>query len=158
MDYFQRVKPDVIKYEIRQLNGVTAAESQVNKRKGKFGSIFGKLLSGVGRFVGAVAAPLSVLFPPAALGAAAAYGFAKLGDVAQARSADSRMDGMMQAYGNMSPGQSAQGPMIGLTDISSNIMQESVPLFDPMGEANRKPAADLLLARNGMDMTMPQQK
>jgi hypothetical protein len=52
-------------------------------REQKKPGFFGRLLSGVGRVLGAVAAPLSFIFPPAAIASAGMYGLGKIGDQMQ---------------------------------------------------------------------------
>lgn len=52
-------------------------------REQKKPGFFGRLLSGLGRVLGAVAAPLSFIFPPAAIAAAGMYGLGKIGDQMQ---------------------------------------------------------------------------
>lgn len=46
---------------------------------------FGRFLSGMGRFFGAVALPMSLIFPPAAIGAAGMYGMGQIGDQMQSK-------------------------------------------------------------------------
>jgi hypothetical protein len=53
---------------------------------------FARLLSGMGRVLGAVAAPLSFIFPPAAIGAAGMYGLSQIGDQMQMRTAQKQME------------------------------------------------------------------
>ena len=76
---FQGVRPDLIKFEMRQTTGNPAWEKDVKKP-----GFFGRLLSGTGRIIGGVATPLSFVFPPAALAAAGMYGMAATGDIMQA--------------------------------------------------------------------------
>src|SRR3989344_5497551 len=59
----QTVRPDLVKFEMRQTTGRPAWQAEVKKP-----GFFARLLSGVGKFFGAIAAPLSFIFPPAALG------------------------------------------------------------------------------------------
>lgn len=75
---FQGVRPDLVKFEMRQTTGTPAWEKEVRKP-----GFFGRLMSGVGRIAGAVAAPFSFMFPPAALAAAGMYGIAGIGDQVQ---------------------------------------------------------------------------
>ncbi len=78
--HFNTVKPDLIKYEMRVAQGM-----DVHQKKQKRPGGFARLLSGMGKVLGSVAAPLSFLFPPAAIGAAAMYGVGTLGDQMQQR-------------------------------------------------------------------------
>jgi hypothetical protein len=64
------------------------------KRKPGF---FGRLLSGMGRILGAVAAPLSFIFPPAAIAAAGMYGLGKIGDQMQVSAYQKMMQKQQQA-------------------------------------------------------------
>ena len=61
-------------------------------REAKKPGFFSRLLSGLGRVLGAVAMPLSFIFPPAAIGAAVAYGGANIGDQMQMRVAQRQME------------------------------------------------------------------
>lgn len=56
-----------------------------HEREQKRPGAFGRFLSGVGKVLGAVAMPLSFLFPPAAIGAAGMYGMGQIGDGLQQR-------------------------------------------------------------------------
>lgn len=75
---FSRVQPTLVKYEMRMVQGQDPRVRE--QRKPGF---FGRLLSGAGRILGAVAAPLSFIFPPAAIAAAGMYGLGKVGDQMQ---------------------------------------------------------------------------
>lgn len=88
---FQGVRPDLVKFEMRQATGTPAWAKEV-KRPG----FFGRLLSGVGRIAGAVAAPFSFMFPPAALAAAGMYGAAGIGDQVQFRAYQRAMESASQ--------------------------------------------------------------
>lgn len=88
---FQGVRPDLVKFEMRQTTGRPAWEKEI-KRPG----FFGRLLSGVGRIVGAVAAPLSFVFPPAALAAAGMYGASAIGDQIQVKAYQRAMQSAAQ--------------------------------------------------------------
>jgi len=81
------IKPDLVKYEMRMVQG---EDPRVREQK-KPGA-FGRFLSGVGKVLGAMALPLSFIFPPAAIGAAGMYGIGAIGDQAankaQARAAE----------------------------------------------------------------------
>jgi hypothetical protein len=58
---------------------------------------FGRLLSGLGRVLGAVAAPMSFIFPPAAIAAAGMYGLGKIGDQMQVSAYQKMMEKQQQA-------------------------------------------------------------
>ncbi len=58
---------------------------------------FGRLLSGLGRVLGAVAAPLSFIFPPAAIAAAGMYGLGKVGDQMQISAYQKMMEKQQQS-------------------------------------------------------------
>ena len=75
---FSRVQPTLVRYEMRMVQGQDPRVRE--QRKPGF---FGRLLSGMGRVLGAVAAPLSFIFPPAAIAAAGMYGLGKVGDQMQ---------------------------------------------------------------------------
>ena len=75
---FSRVQPTLVKYEMRMVQGQDPRVRE--QRKPGF---FGRFLSGMGRILGAVAAPLSFIFPPAAIAAAGMYGLGKVGDQMQ---------------------------------------------------------------------------
>lgn len=75
---FSPIRPDLVKYEMRTASGVDPFAQQ-QKQPGAFG----RFLSGIGRFFGAVAAPMSLIFPPAAIGAAGMYGIGQIGDQMQ---------------------------------------------------------------------------
>ena len=74
------IKPDVVRYEMRMVQG---QDPKVREQK-KPGA-FGRFLSGIGKVLGSIAMPLSFIFPPAALGAAGMYGIGAIGDGMQKR-------------------------------------------------------------------------
>ncbi|MBN1282900.1 MAG: hypothetical protein JXA24_03920 [Proteobacteria bacterium] len=78
---FNTVQPDLVRYEMRMVQGV---DPKVREQK-KPGA-FGRFLSGMGKILGSVAMPLSFIFPPAALAAAGMYGVGQIGDQVQQRS------------------------------------------------------------------------
>lgn len=74
------IQPDLVRYEMRVVQGVDP-----HVREQKRPGAFGRFLSGLGKVLGAVAMPLSFIFPPAAIGAAGMYGIGAIGDQVQAR-------------------------------------------------------------------------
>lgn len=77
---FSPIQPDLVRYEMRMVQGVDPYTREQKKP-----GFFGRLLSGLGRVLGAVAMPLSFIFPPAAIGAAGMYGLSTIGDQMQQR-------------------------------------------------------------------------
>ena len=77
---FRPVKPDLVRFEMRKTEGVPAQLEEIKKP-----GTFGRFLSGMGRFFGAVSMPLTFIFPPAALAAAGMYGVGQIGDIVQQR-------------------------------------------------------------------------
>jgi len=75
------IQPDMVRYEMRMVQG---QDPLVREQKRPGG--FGRFLSGLGKILGAVAAPLSFIFPPAAIGAAGMYGLGTIGDQMQVKS------------------------------------------------------------------------
>lgn len=75
---FRPIQPDQVKYEMRVVKG---EDPFVKHRKRPGG--FGRFLSSIGRIFGAIAAPLSLIFPPAMIGALGAYGLSSIGDKIQ---------------------------------------------------------------------------
>lgn len=96
---FQGVRPDLVKFEMRQTSGRPAWMKEA-KRPG----FFGRLLSGLGRLVAGVAAPLSFIFPPAALAAAGMYGVGQIGDQIQYRAYQKAMENQSQLQNASFPG------------------------------------------------------
>ncbi len=88
---FNPVQPSLVKYEMRMVQGVDP-----HVREQKKPGFFGRLLSGLGRVLGAVAAPLSFIFPPAALGAAGMYGIGAIGDQMQAKAYQKQAEKMQR--------------------------------------------------------------
>ena len=74
------VNPDLVRFEMRMVQG-----QDPHQREQKKPGAFGRVLSGIGKTLGAIAMPLSFLFPPAALGAAGMYGLGQIGDGMQNR-------------------------------------------------------------------------
>lgn len=109
------IKPDVIKYEVRALSGVPIGQAQTKKTGG-----FARFLSGIGRLFGAIAAPLSLVFPPAALGAAGAYSMSRIGDMMQVGAARKQMASQASAAGQ----DLGQVYIPGLTQASMDLTTE----------------------------------
>lgn len=139
---FGRIQPDAIKYEVRQLSGTDIRASQQRKHGG-----FGRFLSGLGRILGAIAAPLSFIFPPAAIGAAAAYGVSKIGDMVQISGAKKTMEQQADQSGQL-----GQVYIPGLTETSMNLTRETVRVFDPTTQVRERQAQQILMTRNAMTM------
>ena len=74
------VKPDLVRFEMRMVQGVNPHEREQKKP-----GAFGRFLSGFGKVLGSMAMPLSFIFPPAAIGAAGMYGVGAIGDQVQQR-------------------------------------------------------------------------
>ena len=107
---FQPVRPDLVRYQVRGTEG-TPPWAQETKKPGAFG----RFLSGVGRVLGAVSAPLSFVFPPAALAAAGMYGSAQVGDIVQARAYERAVEQQSAQQANyvVYPGLDMGGPLQG---------------------------------------------
>lgn len=78
----EQVRPDLLKYEVRVVQGQDPRVREQRKPGG-----FGRFLSGLGKVLGAVALPFSLIFPPAAIVAAASYGAGMGGDMMANRAA-----------------------------------------------------------------------
>lgn len=81
------IQPDLVRFEMRVVQGVDP-----HVREQKRPGAFGRFLSGLGKILGAVAMPLSFIFPPAAIGAAGMYGLGSIGDQIQARASSRAME------------------------------------------------------------------
>lgn len=131
---FPRIRPDVVKLELRSMSG-EAIESRVKRPGG-----FARFLSGVGRFFGAVLAPLSVVFPPAIFGALGAYSASRVGDIMQRK-----------AYEKAASQQTRDtGPMIlpGLEQSAHDLTKDTAMVKSVSQQDQRM--MDLLYARNEM--------
>ena len=137
---FQGVRPDLVKFEMRQATGTPAWEKEIKKP-----GFFGRLMSGVGRIAGAVAAPFSFMFPPAALAAAGMYGVAGVGDQIQAKNYQRAMESASQR----------------------NLNNVSFPGLDVSGQGGIQPAStavspqderimNVLFSRDSASMSMAQ--
>lgn len=143
---FNPISPDVIKYEMRGVGGDPAVGQERRKTGG-----FGRFISGLFKFITAPLAVLAPVFPPAALGAAAAYGLGSIGDQMQARSANKQAQQMQQ---NSPPSQGYFLPGVdsgGMADASSSLAPQSAAV--PTAMQTR--VLDVLYARNDamMDST-----
>lgn len=142
---FQGVRPDLVKFEMRKTTGRPAWADPPKKQ-----GFFGRLLSGVGRFFGAVAAPLSFMFPPAALAAAGMYGVAQIGDQIQ-----------YKAYARMmkdreeSSLQNASFPGLEMGGGSAMGFQPATGTSAAISTQNEM-VMNVLFARDGANMAMAQ--
>lgn len=124
---FSTVQPTLVKYEMRMVQGVDPHVRE--KRKPGF---FGRLLSGIGRVLGAVAAPLSFIFPPAAIAAAGMYGLGKVGDQMQISAYQKQVQKQQQAAMPVSyPGMDLSAPNVSPAtfDVSAHDAQVMDVLF-----------------------------
>ena len=137
---FRPVKPDVVKYEMRMVRG----EDPITKHQKKPGG-FGRFLSGIGKLFGAIAMPLSIIFPPAMIGALGAYGLGKIGDQIQMKSYQKVMQQQMShqpAGSNVSfPGMegylsSGGGKDQGLSPIQADVLNVLYARNDLMMESS----------------------
>lgn len=143
---FAGVKPDLVKFEMRQSVGRPAWAEPVKKR-----GFFGRLLSGVGKFFGALAAPFSYVFPPAALAAAGMYGLGQIGDQIQYKAYQKMMKD--QSQGNLS---NVSFP--GLDFSQMGPMPASASGVSPAGVTSMSPhnamVMDVLFARGSADIDL----
>ncbi|OGQ49452.1 MAG: hypothetical protein A3I09_04225 [Deltaproteobacteria bacterium RIFCSPLOWO2_02_FULL_47_10] len=128
---FTPIKPDLVKYEMRMVSGENPFEQQQKKP-----GAFGRFLSGIGRFFGAVAAPMSLIFPPAAIGAAGMYGIGQIGDQMQYKSYQKVMQQQASPQYISYPG----------LDLGSNAGSGAAMQIS----ANDQMIMDVLFARNSM--------
>jgi len=117
------VKPDMVRYEMRMVQGVDP-----NVREQRKPGFFGRLLSGVGKVLGSVAMPLSFVFPPAALGAAGMYGIGAIGDQMQVKAQNKMMEKQQreQTTNVVFPGMemgAGHGPQPAAFDLSARDQQ-----------------------------------
>lgn len=122
---FSSIQPTLIKYEMRTVQGQDPRVRE--KRKPGF---FGRLLSGAGRILGAVAAPLSFIFPPAAIAAAGMYGLGKVGDQMQVSAYQKMVEKQQQAAMPVSyPGMDIGGGG-GATPASFDVSAQDARVMD----------------------------
>ena len=135
------IQPDFIKYEARMVQGQDPREI-ARKRPGAFG----RFLSGFGKVLGSVAAPLSFIFPPAAIGAAGMYGVGTLGDQMQQRSNQKEMEAFQRENATMVsyPGLDASKSASGLQPVNFAPGQQSG------ASASDTAVMSVLFARNTM--------
>ncbi len=145
---FSGIKPDAIKYEIRHLSGQDVHTAEQKKRGG-----FGRFLSGLGRILGAVAAPLSFVFPPAALVAAGAYAGSQVGDMLQQK-AVTKMIKERQGQSGGSGQELGQVYIPGLTQTAMDLTSDTVKVFNPAQQQAANNVVNVLVARNDVDTAM----
>lgn len=121
---FSTVKPTLVKYEMRMVQG-----QDPHVREQKKPGFFGRLLSGLGRVLGAVAAPMSFIFPPAAIAAAGMYGLSKVGDQMQISAQQKMMQKQQQAMQPVSyPGMELDSA--GATPASFDVSAQDARVMD----------------------------
>ena len=124
---FSTVQPTLVKYEMRMVQGIDPTVREQKKP-----GFFGRLLSGLGRVLGAVAAPLSFIFPPAAIAAAGMYGIGKIGDQMQMSAYQKMAEKNQQAMQPVSyPGMELDTPTLSPAsfDVSAHDAQVMDVLF-----------------------------
>lgn len=135
---YRSINPDKVKYEMRMVQG----QDPFVKHKRKTGG-FGRFLSGIGKLFGAIAAPLSFIFPPAAIAAAGMYGIGKIGDRMQysAYMKGMQRQGVHQAGGAAAfPGMEdvmGGGRQAALSPIQADILNVLYARNDLMMESSR---------------------
>lgn len=147
---FNPVQPDILKYEIRGVANDTAGV-QAQKKKGGFS----RFMSGIGRFFGAIAAPLAFVFPPAAIASAGFYGLSQVGDMGQAKAA-----AKMQANSAPSPSAS-QGYFFPGMDLTpgptADAGKDMSSTATSAAAAQKDRIMNVLYARNDLMMANAQQ-
>lgn len=115
---FRPVNPDLIKYEVRMVKGEDAFAKHQRTPGG-----FGRFLSSVGKFFGALAMPLSILFPPAMIGALGAYGLGKVGDQIQYKAYSKAAQENAQTQNAVCPGMDdILGSPQGISPVQADIL------------------------------------
>lgn len=132
---FNPVSPDIIKYEMRGMGGDPAATQEKRKSGG-----FGRFLSGLFKFIAAPLTVLGAVFPPAAIGAAGAYGLGAVGDQMQARAAAKNAQQSAPPQQYFFPGVDTGA----MNDASASLAPESTPVPTAMQQR----VMDVLYARN----------
>lgn len=133
---FSPVQPTLVKYEMKMVQGIDPHVRE--QRKPGF---FGRLLSGIGRVFGAIAAPLSFIFPPAAIAAAGMYGLGKIGDQVQ-----------MSAYKKMQQKQQVAAQPVSYPGMELDASGVSPASFDV--SARDAQIMDVLFARGDASASM----
>lgn len=77
---FDQIRPDLVRFEMRMVQGLDPSVREQKKP-----GAFGRFLSGFGKVLGAITAPLSFLFPPLGIAALGLYGAGAIGDQMQAK-------------------------------------------------------------------------
>lgn len=134
---FNPVNADTIKFEMRGMSGDTAVTQEKKKR-----GFFGRLFSGLLKFVTAPLSVLGAVFPPAGLAAAGTYGLAQTIDIAQANSAarHAAQNAPAQPQSYFFPGVDTGG----MSDAAS----AAVPTSVRVPTAMQQRVIDVLYARN----------
>lgn len=139
---FKGIQPDLVRFEMRRTSGAPAWEKEVKKSGG-----FSRFLSGMGRLLGSVSAPLSFVFPPMALASAGMYGLAGVGDYVQSKH-----------YGRIMEAQANKG----MQNVVFPGMDggQSQGMTQPVGyavSAQQDQVVDILFAREDAMLHMAQQ-
>lgn len=137
---FRPIEPSMIRYEMRMVQGIDP-----HVREQKKPGFFGRLLSGLGRVLGAIAMPMSFIFPPAAIGAAGMYGLGQIGDQMQVKSAQKQMEKAQRE-------QNTQVSFPGLQIDGSSIQPAGFDI-----SASDEQVMNVLFARNDAMTQMAQQ-
>ena len=136
---FDAVRPDVVKYEMRTVGG-----TNINEHQQKKPGFFGRILSGMGKMLGAVATPLSFIFPPAAIGAAGMYALGYTGDVIQKNAYEKMATQQNSASQNLVTPGFDMGVLGGSKSMGGGSMQGS-----PNVSQQTNSVLDVLYSRNG---------
>ena len=129
------LQPDLVRFEMRMVQGQDP-HAREQKRPGGFS----RFLSGLGKTLGAIAMPLSFIFPPMALASAGMYGLGAMGDMGQARAAkkvaekNQREQSTMVSFPGLDIGGGAQAIAPAAFDMSAR-EQAVMNVLDTRGAA-----------------------
>lgn len=128
---YSPVKPDLVRYEIRVAQGQDPFAVHQKKPGG-----FGRFLSAVGRFFGAVAAPFSIFFPPAMIGALGMYGLGQIGDQMQQKAYMNAAQQGAKARNIVFPGMEdfQGGPQAAMSPMQTDVLKVLYARNDVMME------------------------